>query len=173
MKQLLSMGSAARHSTRRSLLGRSMGRGLVGGLVGTLVMDVFGAGLFLALSGPPSLSFSVIGDAAAAFLSRIGLVIAGGAALGAALHYLIGPALGLLFSVAMVRPDGARPISRLKTIGLAILYVEIMSQPLLAAAAILLKMTEAQTVQWFGLSFVMHLIYGAVLGAVVYRKRFS
>lgn len=55
---------------------------------------------------------------------------------------------------------------------LDILYVEIVSQPLLAAAALILQMTRAETAQWFGISFVMHLVYGLVLGlAVRYRLR--
>lgn len=55
----------------------------------------------------------------------------------------------------------------MKGVGLGILSVEIMSQPMLAAAAIILKMTASQTAQWVGMSFVMHLVYGGVLGAVV------
>jgi NhaP-type Na+/H+ or K+/H+ antiporter len=54
-----------------------------------------------------------------------------------------------------------------KGLVLAILYVEILSQPILATTPILLKMTAHETLQWFGVSFVMHLIWGAVLGAVV------
>ena len=42
-----------------------------------------------------------------------------------------------------------------------------MSQPMLAAAAIILKMTAFQTAQRVGMSFVMHLVYGGVLEAVV------
>jgi hypothetical protein len=37
--------------------------GLIGGLLATIVMDLFGAGLFLAMGGPVSLSFIVIGSA--------------------------------------------------------------------------------------------------------------
>ena len=50
---------------------------------------------------------------------------------------------------------------------MGILYVEIMSLPMLAAAALILQMTAAETAQWFGVSFVMHLVYGLVLGLVV------
>jgi len=50
---------------------------------------------------------------------------------------------------------------------MGILYVEIMSLPMLAAAALILQMTAAETAQWFGISFVMHLVYGLVLGLVV------
>lgn len=46
-------------------------------------------------------------------------------------------------------------------------YMELMSQPILATAPIILKMTASETLQWFGVSFAMHLIWGVVLGAVV------
>jgi hypothetical protein len=51
--------------------------GFISGLAGTVVMDPFGAGMFLALGGPASLSFSVIGDAAV-FFSLLGIQMAGG-----------------------------------------------------------------------------------------------
>jgi hypothetical protein len=41
-----------------------------------------------------------------------------------------------------------------------------MSLPLLAAGTLALKMSVADTVLWFGISFVMHLVYGLVLGVV-------
>ncbi len=53
-----------------------------------------------------------------------------------------------------------------KGIVLAVLYTEILSQPMLALAPILLRMTAPETLQWFGGSFGMHLIWGCVLGVV-------
>ncbi len=50
---------------------------------------------------------------------------------------------------------------------LAILSVEILSQPILATSPILLNMTTAETLQWFGISAAMPSIWGAVLGAIV------
>jgi hypothetical protein len=140
--------------------------GLIGGLVGTIVMDLFGAVLFLALGGPASLSFSIIGDAAATFFATMGVALAGGAPLGALLHYLIGLALGGIFGAAVSAIAVLHLGSWKKAVGLGILYVEIASQPLLAAAALILHMTAAETAQWFGISFVMHLVYGLVLGLV-------
>lgn len=61
---------------------RGMIVGLIGGLVGTLVMDMFGAGLFLMMSGPASLSFAIIGDAAAGGFALLGVRLAGGTPLG-------------------------------------------------------------------------------------------
>jgi hypothetical protein len=45
--------------------------GLVGGLVGTIVIDLFGGVLFVVMGGPASLSFTIIGDAAAAFFGWV------------------------------------------------------------------------------------------------------
>ena len=47
----------------RATLTKAITVGAVAGVVGTFVMDLFGMGLFLALGGPASLSFSIIGDA--------------------------------------------------------------------------------------------------------------
>ncbi len=141
--------------------------GLIGGLVGTIIMDLFGAGIFILMGGPASLSFSVIGDAAASFLARLGIIVAGGLPLGAMLHYLIGLVFGVIFAEAILRVRAIRVDSMKKILVAGILYVEAMSLPLLTAAAILLQMDASQTAQWFGISIVMHLVYGAVLGAVV------
>jgi hypothetical protein len=156
-------GRSVRNTPARGIIA-----GCIGGLVGTIVMDLFGAGLFLALGGPASLSFAIIGDAAAAFFAMLGSTVAGGAPLGALLHYLIGLGFGALFGAGVSRIAVLRLDSPMKAIGLGILYVELMSQPLLAAAAWVLQMTAVETAQWFGISFVMHLVYGLVLGLVVY-----
>ena len=111
---------------------------------------------------------SIIGDAAAAFWAMLGITLAGGTPLGALLHYLIGPAFGALFGAAVSRLAVLRPDTPIKAVGLGVLYVELISQPLLAAAAWVLRMTAAETAQWFGISFVMHLVYGLVLGLVAY-----
>jgi hypothetical protein len=56
-----------------------------------------------------------------------------------------------------------------KGIILAVLYVEILSQPILATTPLLLRITVSDTLLWFGVSFGMHLIFGIVLGVVVSR----
>lgn len=145
--------------------------GLIGGLLGTVVMDLFGAGLFVAMGAPATLSFAVIGDAAAGFGALLGIALAGGAPLGVLLHYLIGLGLGAIFGAAVSQLAPLRALSTWRGVGLAVLFVEVMSQPLLAAAALLLHMTAAEAAQWFGISFVMHLVYGLVLGLIVYRYR--
>ena len=74
---------------------------------------------------------------------------------------------GLLFAVAVSSMDVFRIGSLKKGVGLSILYVEIVSQLLLAVAALILKLTATEMAQWAGMAFIMHFVYGSVLGAVV------
>ncbi len=46
--------NAKLHYDRRATRTRGMIVGLIGGLVGTIVMDLFGAGLFLMMGGQPA-----------------------------------------------------------------------------------------------------------------------
>jgi hypothetical protein len=141
--------------------------GLAGGLAGTIAMHVFGVGIFLVMGQPTSISFSIIGDAAARFFARLGVELAGGAPLGMAVFYLLGLALGVTFVALVSRIDALQLDSIKKGAGLGILYVEVLSLPLLAMATFVLEMTAAATALWFGVSVAMHLAYGAVMGAVV------
>jgi len=141
--------------------------GLAGGLAGTIAMHLFGVGIFLVMGQPTSISFSIIGDAAASFFTRLGVELAGGAPLGIVVFYLLGLALGVTFVALVLRIDAFRLNSIKKGVGLGILYVEVLSLPLLATATFVLNMTAAATALWFGISVVMHLVYGAVMGAVV------
>lgn len=151
----------------RTALRRGIGWGLVGGLAGTIVMDLVLIGTLSAVGLPAVISFSTIGDTAAGFFALLGISMAGGFPLGAAVHYVLGLVLGALFGAAVVHFHALRVDTMKKGIVLAVLYIEILSQPILALSPILLKMTASQTLQWFAVSAVMHLIWGVVLGAVV------
>lgn len=141
--------------------------GLVGGLIGTVVMDLFGLVVLLIAGGPDTISFSLIGDAAAAFFANLGVVIPGGTPLGALLHYLIGALLGVTFGAGIsVLRIGA--LDWKKGAALGIVFVEAMSLPMLTAAAIVLQMTASKTLLYFGTSIVMHLVFGSVLGLCAY-----
>jgi len=157
----------ARGHMIRVTLARGMGWGLIGGLVGTMVMDLVLMGALSAVGLPALTCFSIVGSTAARFFSILGIEMAGGVPLGAAAHYLIGPVVGAIFGAAVAQVDALRVDILKKGVVLAVLYVEILGQPILAAAPILLKMTAPETLQWFGVSFVMHLIWGVVLGVVV------
>jgi hypothetical protein len=139
----------------------------MGGLAGTLVMDLV---LMVGLSAvglPIFTCFSLVGDTVARLFALLAVQLAGGIPLGVTAHYLIGPLIGAIFGAAVTRFDALRLDSLKKGIVLAVLYVEIVSQPILATTPVLLKMTGPETWQWFGFSFVMHMIWGVVLGAVV------
>lgn len=151
---------------RHSTFIRGMIAGIVGGLAGTISMYLFGAGIFSLLGWPADTSVSIIGDSAAAFFSKLGIALSGGAFLGIRLFYLIGLTLGAMPGVAVASLEPLRLASLKKRVGLSILYVEVMSLPLLAAGILALKMSAADAVLWFGISFVMHLVYGLVLGVV-------
>ncbi|MBI5033853.1 MAG: hypothetical protein HZB51_25320 [Chloroflexi bacterium] len=141
--------------------------GAIGGLMSTLVMDLV---LMAALSvaGLPALTtFSIVGDTVARFVSILGLDVAGGVLFGVATVHVVGPMIGAIFGVAVTRIDALRVDTRKKSIVLAVLYIEIVSQPLLAMTPILLETSTTMTWLWFGGSFVMHLIWGIVLGLVV------
>jgi hypothetical protein len=95
------------------------------------------------------------------------MAIAGGVPLGLVVHYLTGISLGVIFGAVVSRSDSLRVDSMKKGAGLGILYTEIISLPILATAPVILQMTMSSAAQWFGVSFVMHLVYGMVLGIVV------
>ena len=61
--------------------------------------------------------------------------------MGMATHYLVGPLIGAIFGLLVARVKALRVNTLKKSILLGILYVEILSQPLLATTPILLKMT--------------------------------
>ena len=148
-------------------LARGMVVGSLGGLAGTMVMDLVLMGA-LAAAGLPALTcFSIVGDTVARFFSVLGIEMVGGVPLGAAAHYLIGPLVGAIFGAAVAQVAALRVDTLKKGIVLAILYVEILSQPILATTPILLKMTIPATLQWYGGSFIMHLLMAVVLGSVV------
>lgn len=146
--------------------------GLVGGLVATLVMDLILMSI-LVLAGMSAFScFSIVGDTVARLLSPDGMAIADSIPLGIAAHYLIGPLMGVGFgaaaakSIAVAKDHSLRAGPLKKTVVLAVLYAEILSQPLLALAPILLQMPASETLQWYGGSLIMHMIWGCVLGVV-------
>lgn len=145
------------------LLPRGIAVGAGAGLVGTIVMDLFGLAVLLVAGGPDTISFALIGDAAASFFSKIGIDIAGGDGLGILLHYLIGLLLGISFG-AGISLFALRGLDRKRGTALGVIYVEAMSLPMLTAAAVVLEMSPMQTATYFATSIVMHLVFGSVLG---------
>ncbi len=150
-------------------LARGLGWGLVGGLAGTLAMDVTLMGVLFAFGSPALTCFSIVGSTVARFFSMQNVELARTIYLGIATHYIVGPVIGTLFGLLVTRVKALHVKSLKKSLLLGILYVELLSQPLLATTPILLKMTTPSMLQWYAGSFVMHMIAGAVLGVVVGR----
>jgi hypothetical protein len=96
-----------------------------------------------------------------------GTQVAGGVPTGVVAHYGIGPLVGILFGAAVTKFPALQDGTLKKITIAAFVYVEILSQPILATTPILLKMKTPATLQWFGGSFVMHLILSIVLGVIV------
>jgi hypothetical protein len=141
--------------------------GFLGGLTGTLVMDLLLMGALPALRQPATLCFSIVGDTVSGFFAALGAQVAGGVPTGVVTHYVVGPLFGILFGTLVLRLPALRERSLKKTLLAAFLYVEVLSQPILATTPILLKMTNPVTLQWYVGSFVMHLILSIVLGLIV------
>lgn len=151
----------------RGTVAGAIGWGVAAGLLGTLLMDLAMVGFFAVAGMPPSLVYSFIGDVAEQFFIRIGVEVAGGVLLGALVHLLLGVALGAAFALAVSRIRRLQLDSVLKAAVLGVVYIEIVSQPILALAPLLVKMTPPEVLQWYVLSTSMHVIYGLVLGVVV------
>lgn len=149
-----------------STLVRGTIAGMVGGLAGTISMYLFGAGIFTLLGWPANTPFAIIGDLAAVFFSSLGIALVGSDSLGMRLYYLIGLTLGAIPGIAVVSLEPLHLASLKKKVGLSILFVEVISLPLLAAGSLALKMSTADAALWFSISFAMHLVYGLVLGMV-------
>ena len=150
-------------------LARGTGWGILGGLAGTMVMDVLLMGALSAVGLPALTCFSIVGNTVARFFSIQSMEMARAIQMGIATHYLVGPVIGAIFGTAVARVEALRVNTLKKSILLAILYVEILSQPFVAMPPILLKMTVPAILQWYGGAFIMHLIVAVVLGAVVGR----
>jgi hypothetical protein len=146
-----------------------LGWGLRGGLAGTLAMDLVLMVVMAALGLPASTCFSIVGNTVARFFSIQNVEMGRAIQMGITTHYIVGPVIGAVFGLLVTRVKALRVNNLKKSILLGILYVEILSQPLLAMTPILLKMTAPATLQWYGGSFVMHLVAGMILGAVVGR----
>ena len=141
--------------------------GFLGGLVGTLVMDILLMGTLLLLRQPAFMCFSIVGDTVSRILALFGTQIIGGVPTGMVTHYVVGPLFGMFFGALVTKFPALREGTLKKVTIAAFVYVEILSQPILATTPILLKMDTSATLQWFGGSFVMHLILSIVLGVIV------
>jgi hypothetical protein len=145
-----------------------IGWGWIGGLVGTLVMDLILI-VILTIAGMPAFTcFSIVGETIMHFFLWQGMNNASVTQLGMAIHYGIGPIIGVIIGLLYVKRRTVLTISLKRSVLFAIIFVEILSQPLLVASPILLKMTSDIILLWYIGSTVMHLLAGVVLGSIIF-----
>ena len=144
--------------------------GAIAGLIATFMMDIFVVAYFLIADIPVELIYSFIGKVTANFFLLFGMNIPGGIPTGAFVHYFLGAGLGAVFSVGVTYFNRLHLGTITKGILLGILFIEIASQPFLAAAPLLVKMETPDIVEWYLLSFLMHMIYGGILGLIVTKR---
>lgn len=168
MDKTLQGYSLAEGHSKRAPLAKGIAWGFIGGLAGTLIMDFLLMGALLALKQPATLCFSIVGDTVSRFFAVLGAQVTGGAPTGVVTHYVVGPLFGMLFGAVVTKFPALREGTLKKVTIAAFVYVEILSQPILATTPILLKMKAPAILQWFGGSFLMHLILSIVLGVIVW-----
>jgi len=167
MENIIASNLRTREHRMHATAGRCICWGLVGGLVGTTVMDVVLMGALTVAGLPGLICFSIVGETVARFFSIPIIQPASFVLLGASTHYLVGPVIGAIFGAIIAQVGVLKVNTPKKAIVLAVLFVEILSQPILMMTPILLPMTASETMQWFGGAFVMHFILAIILGTVV------
>jgi len=148
-------------------LARDIKWGLIGGIAGTLVMELVLMGALAAVGMPALTCLSFIGDTVAQLWADFGIHLAGGVPMCLAAQYLIGALFGVIFGTMLSKVSALHINSLKKGVLLAVIYAEIISQPLLAMTTILLKMTAKDTLLWYSASLMMHFLYGVVLGVII------
>ena len=140
MAESLQHGSRAKGAMGSGARAKGLVLGLIAGLVATIVIDLIMMGYLLFTGQPADAGFTVIGDTAAGCFSLLGIDVAGGVLMGVVWHYLIGLVLGVIFGAAVTRFDVLRLNSTKKGVALGIVL---------------------------GFYFVMHAMWGILLGVVV------
>jgi hypothetical protein len=132
--------------------------GLLGGLIGTIMMDFVLFMEFHLLKIPIYTNYVVIGAA-----------VGGGIFIGFILHFIIGPALGLVFAVTVAWFDSFRIHNYKKGIFMGVL-AGIITIPFGCVPTAILS--QAPIIQFISISTLPHLIWGSGLGwYFTYRVR--
>jgi len=168
MENILQANWLVKGQTTSISLIKGIAWGLMGGLAGTIAMDLVQMGGLSALGLPAGTCYTTIGSTAAHFFSLLGIKLSGGAMLGAVTYHLLGPVLSAIYGLAVSQIGALQGATLKKNVVYAVLYAEVVSQLILMAMPILLKMPASETVLWFAGSFVMHLTWGIVLGFVLH-----
>ncbi len=168
MATIIHNQSRMRGSIAPSLLAKGMALGILAGLAGTFIMDLCMMATSWMLGLGAAFCFSAVGDTVAQFFSFLSIQIAGGVPLGVATPYLVGSLIGAVYGAGAAKFPSLRTSSLKKSIGWAVLYVEIAAQPMVWMTPILLKMALSDALEWFGGALMMHLAWGIVLGVMVH-----
>ncbi len=147
---------------------RGMGWGLVAGLAGTVAMDVTLLAGLPALGIPADTCYQTIGSTVRQFFSLLGISLSGDVILGVATYHIIGPLLGALYRLVVSRVSALQRATLKKNLIYAVLYAEVLSQIILTITPVLLSMSAQETILWYAGSFVVHMIWGIVMGVVTY-----
>ncbi len=167
MKNRQHSSLAPGQSTSFTLL-RGMGWGLAAGLAGTVAMDLALLAGLPALGVPSDTCYQTIGSTVRQFFALFGITLAGDVILGVATYHIIGPLLGALYGLVVSRVRTMQRATLKKNIIYAVLYAEVLSQLILTITPVLLSMSAQETMLWYAGSFVVHMIWGFVMGVVTY-----
>jgi hypothetical protein len=149
-------------------INRVLGLGFLGGIAGTLVMDALLMGILAAAGQSVLFCFTIVGSTIARLIIVLGYDISGVVPLGILTHYVIGPLVGLLYAVLVLRSTRLKTGSLRNYFLFALVFIQIFSQPLLALAPILLKLPAELTILWYGGAVIMHTILACILSLIVY-----
>lgn len=158
------------HRQRGRALLRGIGWGIAGGFIATIVLHIASIVTLWALGYPGDLLFyfSMVAATTAGFFAKLGLTVTDDLLLGAIVSYSIGMSLGIIFA-AMVSRVKSLQMDKTKSLMSGIIFVGVITQPLAAAAPIILEdsWTATETWQWFLTSFYIHMLYAIVLAVIV------
>ncbi len=141
---------------------------LLGGIAGTLAMDLALMAVLWLAGRDPFMCFTMVGSTIRLFFGLPAGEAMTPVLAGIATHYSVGPALALLFLPVLRRLNASRIVSLRGQLVTAVVYAEIISQPMLVLVPVYLALTPLVTVLWYAGAAVMHAIYAVVLGLVLW-----
>jgi hypothetical protein len=142
----------------------SLKYGFIAGLISTIVSDLFSLMIFLVMGKSFAEFFALIGQS---FLILIGVNAANPVWQGLTLHYSIGVLTGLWLGLLTQKIYVLRFSSYRKGILVSILITQIEGNALFYLMSLIMGIPQSQMVMIYALGFVLHLIWGSCLGAII------
>jgi hypothetical protein len=143
---------------------RGLRYGLLAGFVSTIVMDIVCLVIFLVMGESLPAFFALIGRS---FLTLINVDVAYPLWQGLVLHYSIGIITGLVLGAA------TRLINKLnfgtyrKSILLSVIITQIEGAALFYLMSLILNIPQSDMLIMYGLGFILHLMWGTLLGLII------